>query len=626
MSYKKENPDVIQSIEQELVLLKQKPKQLNIVRVKFEYNKEKRCLEVHRPLKFQDLLNKAKTAYGLPATMQVHMRFTTHEINSSIIIPIDSQTDLDQAVELVDRNPNSKSLRICLEALNSGMRVMSNAELYDTAIRNKYPSASRSLSTPQVVGGSPGSETKRHSTPALGSRESPPPGYVPPDYPLHQTSDRDEFIPETHEDHEYIINSPQGSSTSLDKVGGPYRGSVSLGSASGARLKSSISHEDFTDSNYGHYREGNKGSTFPSRGNSTKFAPADYTDGRRTFPSRVTSRPRLSTSIIGNETSPHGSEISFQTGSSESSGIGIDLASDVGRPRRDDMEVISRIEEIKIGDNAKSPRAPVNWSKGKLLGQGAFGVVYLCYDKDTGRELAVKQVNLNGNHDEARKEVGALKYEIELLRNINHERIVQYFGCHEDSNTLSIFMEFMPGGSLKDVIKSYGALTEPVTRKYTRQILEGVSFLHASHIVHRDIKGANILRDSMGNVKLADFGASKRLQTICTAVTGMKTVTGTPYWMSPEIINGEGYGRKADVWSIGCTVVEMLTTKPPWAEFEAMAAIFKIATQPTNPTLPGHVSNDAKDFLRCTFQESPKERPLAVQLLSHRFVSQFNME
>ncbi|XP_071941990.1 mitogen-activated protein kinase kinase kinase 2-like isoform X2 [Antedon mediterranea] len=620
MSYnKKENPNVLQDIEQELVLLKQKTKQSNIVRVKFEYDKEKRCLEVHRPLKFQDLLNKAKTAYGLPATMQVHMRFTTHEVNSSIIIPINGQTDLDQAVELVDRNPNSKSLRICLEALKT--------ELYDTAIRNKYPVANRSLSASHVVATVSSNESKRHSTPALGSRESPPPGYVPPDYQLHQTSDRDLFIPETHEDHDYIMNSPQGSSTSLDKVSS-YRGSVSLGSASGARLKSSISHEDFTDSCYGHYnRDGNKGSTFPSRGNSTKYGPVDYTDGRRTFPTRVpSSRPKLSASIIGHETSPHGSEISFKTGSSESSGIGGDLANDVGRTRRDEMEIISRIEEIKIGDNAKSPRAPENWTKGKLLGQGAFGVVYLCYDQDTGRELAVKQVNLNGNHDDARKEVGALKYEIELLRNINHERIVQYFGCHEDSNTLSIFMEFMPGGSLKDIIKAYGALTESVTRKYTRQILEGVSFLHASHIVHRDIKGANILRDSMGNIKLADFGASKRLQTICTAVTGMKTVTGTPYWMSPEIINGEGYGRKADVWSIGCTVVEMLTTKPPWAEFEAMAAIFKIATQPTNPSLPGNVSNDAKDFIRCTFQQAPKDRPLAVQLLGHRFVSQFNME
>lgn len=141
------------------------------------------------------------------------------------------------------------------------------------------------------------------------------------------------------------------------------------------------------------------------------------------------------------------------------------------------------------------------------------------------------------------------------------------------------FLSGDPQGSIKDQLKSYGALTENVTRRYTRQILEGVSYLHSNMIVHRDIKGelmfslllgkylgpnvvfekwsmklcnrlsgANILRDSVGNVKLGDFGASRRLQTICLSGTGMKSVTGTPYWMSPEVISGEGYGRKADIW------------------------------------------------------------------------------
>ncbi|GAA6093451.1 mitogen-activated protein kinase kinase kinase 22, partial [Tachysurus ichikawai] len=131
--------------------------------------------------------------------------------------------------------------------------------------------------------------------------------------------------------------------------------------------------------------------------------------------------------------------------------------------------------------------------------------------------------------------------------------------------------------------------------------------------------GANILRDSSGNVKLGDFGASKRIQTICMSGTGIKSVTGTPYWMSPEVINGEGYGRKADVWSVACTVVEMLTQKPPWAEYEAMAAIFKIATQPTKPSLPESVSDACRDFLRQVFVEE-KWRPTAEVLLSHPFV------
>uniref|UniRef100_A0A669CVN0 Mitogen-activated protein kinase kinase kinase 22 n=1 Tax=Oreochromis niloticus TaxID=8128 RepID=A0A669CVN0_ORENI len=268
-----------------------------------------------------------------------------------------------------------------------------------------------------------------------------------------------------------------------------------------------------------------------------------------------------------------------------------------------------------------APRAPVNWRQGKLLGRGAFGEVYLCYDADTGRELAAKQVPFDPDCQETSKEVNALECEIQLLKNLRHERIVQYYGCLRDldQRKLTIFVEFMPGGSIKDQLKAYGALTEKVTKRYTRQILQGVSYLHSNMIVHRDIKGANILRDSSGNVKLGDFGASKRIQTICMSGTGIKSVTGTPYWMSPEVINGEGYGRKADVWSVACTVVEMLTQKPPWAEYEAMAAIFKIATQPTKPTLPEGVSEACRDFLRQVFVEE-KWRPTADFLLSHPFV------
>ncbi|MGH0154175.1 UNVERIFIED_CONTAM: hypothetical protein FKN15_053517 [Acipenser sinensis] len=219
-------------------------------------------------------------------------------------------------------------------------------------------------------------------------------------------------------------------------------------------------------------------------------------------------------------------------------------------------------------DYSDAPQAPVNWRLGKLLGRGAFGEVYLCYDADTGRELAVKQVPFDPESHETSKEVNSLECEIQLLKNLHHERIVQYYGCLRDpeEKKLSIFVEFMPGEQLK----------------------------------------------------VSDFGSSKRIQTICMSGSGMKSVTGTPYWMSPEVISGEGYGRKADVWSVGCTVVEMLTEKPPWAEYEAMAAIFKIATQPTKPGLPEGVSESCRDFLMRIFVEE-KQRPTAEELLGHSF-------
>lgn len=104
-------------------------------------------------------------------------------------------------------------------------------------------------------------------------------------------------------------------------------------------------------------------------------------------------------------------------------------------------------------------------------------------------------------------------------------------------------------GSVKDEIRMHGALKETLVRKYTKQILEGLRYLHHYEVVHRDIKSANILRDSCGNVKIADFGAGKRLQTICCQ-SAANTFTGTPYYMAPEVINGKTYGRKADIWFV----------------------------------------------------------------------------
>ncbi|MEE6520580.1 hypothetical protein FKM82_018482, partial [Ascaphus truei] len=356
-----------------------------------------------------------------------------------------------------------------------------------------------------------------------------------------------------------------------------------------------------------------KGGTYPRRYH-VSYHHQDYSDGRKTFPRARRTQGNSFRSTVSFSPTDHT--------------LNTSIGSNVFTPAYEDNRLRRRGSDIDnptltvmdISPPSRSPRAPSNWRLGKLLGQGAFGRVYLCYDADTGRELAVKQVQFDPDSPETSKEVNALECEIQLLKNLLHERIVQYYGCLRDSQerTLSIFMEYMPGGSIKDQLKAYGALTENVTRKYTRQILEGVHYLHSNMIVHRDIKGANILRDSSGNVKLGDFGASKRLQTICLSGTGMKSVTGTPYWMSPEVISGEGYGRKADIWSVGCTVVEMLTEKPPWAEFEAMAAIFKIATQSTNPQLPAHVSEHSRDFIKRIFVEA-KLRPSAEELLRHTF-------
>ncbi|KAI7803881.1 mitogen-activated protein kinase kinase kinase 3 [Triplophysa rosa] len=568
------------------------------VRIKFEFCGERRILMFGRPVQFEEIQQKVKTFFG--------QQLDLHYMNNELSIPLRSQDDLDKAIDLLDRSSNMKSIKIMLLT-----QEQSNASSpsHHTACKQVRIKTSQSTGDVSTEYQSSEPRGRHHSTSSQNTgRSSPPPGYVPERQQriarqgsYTSINSEGEFIPETSD--QCVLdpwssaeNSVSGSCQSLDSNSD----SPSLRKPRTHRVKSyPDNRQDCADrENHVYDKIVGKGGTYPRRYH-VSLHHKDHSEGRRTFPRIRRPQGNLFT-LVPSRRSLNGSEES------------------VGSWQLVDAQARLRPQDRPVPH--KSPTAPVTWRRGKLLGQGAFGRVYLCYDVDTGRELAAKQVHFDPASPETSKEVSALECEIQLLKNLHHERIVQYYGCLRDHNekTLTIFMEYMPGGSVKDQLKAYGALTENVTRKYTRQILEGMSYLHSNMIVHRDIKGANILRDSAGNVKLGDFGASKRLQTICMSSTGVRSVTGTPYWMSPEVISGEGYGRKADVWSLGCTVVEMLTEKPPWAEYEAMAAIFKIATQPTNPQLPSHISEHTRDFLRCIFVEA-KYRPSAEELLRHPF-------
>ncbi|XP_061557090.1 mitogen-activated protein kinase kinase kinase 3 isoform X1 [Phycodurus eques] len=569
------------------------------IRIKFEFSSEKRILMFGRPIQFDDVQHKVKLVFG----QQLDLHYMSNE---QLSIPLRGQDDLDKAVDLLDRSANMKSIRILLLA-----QERNNAPSPSQHMPCKQVRIKASQSTGDVSAVYPALEPRgRHMSTGSqnAGRSSPPPGYVPERQQriarqgsYTSVNSEGEFIPETSD--QCVLdpwssaeNSVSGSCQSLDSNSD----SPSLRKSRMHRAKSyPDNRQEFSDrENHVYDRIVGKGGTYPRRYH-ISLHHKDLSEGRRTFPRIRRPQGNLFT-LVPSRRSRNGSEES------------------VGSWQLVDTQGRLRPQERPVAH--KSPSAPVTWRRGKLLGQGAFGRVYLCYDVDTGRELAAKQVQFDPDSPETSKEVSALECEIQLLKNLRHERIVQYYGCLRDRNerTLTIFMEYMPGGSVKDQLKAYGALTEHVTRKYTRQILEGMSYLHSNMIVHRDIKGANILRDSEGNVKLGDFGASKRLQTICMSGTGIRSVTGTPYWMSPEVISGEGYGRKADIWSLGCTVVEMLTEKPPWAEYEAMAAIFKIATQPTKPLLPPRTSEQAHDFVRRIFVEA-ELRPGAEELLRHPF-------
>jgi len=263
------------------------------------------------------------------------------------------------------------------------------------------------------------------------------------------------------------------------------------------------------------------------------------------------------------------------------------------------------------------------WRKGVLLGSGGFGSVYLGL-LETGEIIAVKQIefmdaihnsNLKAKLNEARKE-------IEIMQRLQHEHIVRYLGSQIENNRINIFLEYVPGGSIRHILSTFGPLPEPLVRTYTRQILLGLEYLHSNRAIHRDIKGANILVDTLGNIKLADFGCSKIYEEVVSQTGNNRSVRGTPYWMAPEVIRGTGYGRTADIWSLGCTIIEMLTGRPPFSQFtEATAAMFYIATTEESIPLPEAISDDAKDFLQLCFLRDHIQRPDASALLQHRFVA-----
>lgn len=156
----------------------------------------------------------------------------------------------------------------------------------------------------------------------------------------------------------------------------------------------------------------------------------------------------------------------------------------------------------------------------------------------------------------------------------------------------------IPNGSLVNLLNKFGPLTVDVIRVYTKQILKGLKYLHDHTIIHRDIKGANILVGNDGVLKLSDFGASKRLEELAGGNIKRMSLKGTPNWMAPEVIKQETYGRQADIWSLGCTVIEMATGSPPWNEYgDQMAVLFHIANTSTPPSFPPSLPKEAQNFL-----------------------------
>ncbi|EGR31829.1 protein kinase domain protein [Ichthyophthirius multifiliis] len=275
------------------------------------------------------------------------------------------------------------------------------------------------------------------------------------------------------------------------------------------------------------------------------------------------------------------------------------------------------LEIIKIVNQTQEIKEPIKWKAGKELGFGSFGRVIEGFNRLNGEIMAVKQINIQNSKN---KTIKSIIKEVNILSEMKHNNIVRYIDIQQDINQqhISILLEYVVGGSLNDMINKYGSINENLVQKYTKDILQGLEYLHYHGVVHRDIKGANILVDNNGICKVADFGGAKKIIQQDTILS----LAGTANWMGPEVIKQQNFGRYSDIWSLGCTVIEMLTGKPPFYNLgNAFATMFKIAQDNESPPLPNNVSDICKDFLQKCLNPNPLKRWNVYQLLRHEFIS-----
>jgi len=293
----------------------------------------------------------------------------------------------------------------------------------------------------------------------------------------------------------------------------------------------------------------------------------------------------------------------------------------------DSMLSLALEQSTMLLETMSSPSAvhgtSVKWVRGENLGRGSLGNVFQALDQGTGQLFAVKEVLINTSNDADLKFKEALENEIEICSRLKHPSIVTYLGHDYIDRCLYIYMEYMIGGSMASVLHQFGAFEESLTARYTKDLLDGLVYLHTQEppVLHRDIKSANVLMGQSANstelcAKLADFGCSKRSDE-----TLSHTLKGSIPWMAPEVVKNVGYGRMADIWSFGCVVLEMGTASSPWGKFDnPMAAMYKIGMSNETPPIPEHFTDLYRSFIHRCLQRDPDERESAVNLLQHPFV------